>query len=136
MFTIITSIIVICCALFFSPKDFFLLKTGILCVVYFFLVIAMCSFSFEQTKLFNNKIFIISGEISYSIYILQYPFFRFYTYYVTSIKTAYQLSIFVLLLVVLSCFSYYFIEIPLRKIILDKYYKRKNLKVTETIYSS
>jgi len=76
------------------------------------------------TKLFNHKLLIYLGEISYSIYILHYPVFIFTKWILEKINIIGDLKVFCIYIVILlsvSAFSYSYIEAPLRK-------KIKNLK--------
>jgi len=60
------------------------------------------------TKILSNKIFVFFGLISYSLYLFHYPIFAFSR--VLEIFNDYYKFIFVFLTIIISVFSYYFIE--------------------------
>lgn len=75
------------------------------------------------TKLFSYKIFVILGEISYGMYIYQYPAYTLISYLGKTIKSAHPdlfFYAFFIILLVTSFISYYLIEIPLRRLIKAK----------------
>jgi peptidoglycan/LPS O-acetylase OafA/YrhL len=60
------------------------------------------------TKILSNKIFVFFGLISYSLYLFHYPIFAFSR--VLEIFNDYNKFIFIFLTIIISVFSYYFIE--------------------------
>ena len=64
----------------------------------------------------SNKILVFIGELSYSLYLWHWPIIVYFKYYynITELNIL-QVIIVVLLSVILSVFSYYCIETPLRK---------------------
>ena len=60
------------------------------------------------TKILSNKIFVFFGLISYSLYLFHYPIFAFSR--VLEIFNDYYKFIFIFLTIIISVFSYYFIE--------------------------
>jgi len=64
------------------------------------------------TKILSNKIFVFFGLISYSLYLFHYPIFAFSR--VLEIFNEYYKFIFIFLTIVISIFSYHFIERPFR----------------------
>ena len=72
------------------------------------------------TDFFSKKSFVFLGEISYGIYILQLPVFKWINFLFTKYHIANPLIIFygfVIILLLLSAISFWCIETPLRKII-------------------
>ena len=64
------------------------------------------------TKILSNKIFVFFGLISYSLYLFHYPIFAF-SRLLEIFNDNYKL-IFIFLTIIVSIFSYYFIERPFR----------------------
>jgi peptidoglycan/LPS O-acetylase OafA/YrhL len=64
------------------------------------------------TKILSNKIFVFFGLISYSLYLFHYPMFAFSR--LLEIFNDYYKFIFIFLAIIVSIFSYYFIERPFR----------------------
>ena len=66
------------------------------------------------TKILSTKLFVGIGLISYSLYLWHYPIFAFarITEFVT--ESFFNKSILVIIILVLSIFSYYFVERPFR----------------------
>jgi peptidoglycan/LPS O-acetylase OafA/YrhL len=60
------------------------------------------------TKILSNKIFVFFGLISYSLYLFHYPIFAFSR--ILEIFNDYYKLIFIFLTILISIFSYYFIE--------------------------
>jgi hypothetical protein len=60
------------------------------------------------TKILSNKIFVFFGLISYSLYLFHYPIFAFSR--ALEIFNVYYKFIFIFITIVVSIFSYYFIE--------------------------
>ena len=67
------------------------------------------------TKILSSKLFVGIGLISYSLYLWHYPIFAFDRLSEFSHDSMFKKLIIVLLLFILSTFSYYFIEQPARK---------------------
>jgi peptidoglycan/LPS O-acetylase OafA/YrhL len=62
------------------------------------------------TKILSSKFFVGIGLISYSLYLWHYPIFVFNDI----IKTEYNLFILIIIITLLSIFSYFYIELPAR----------------------
>lgn len=60
------------------------------------------------TKILSNKIFVFFGLISYSLYLFHYPIFAFSR--ILEIFNDYYKFIFIFLTIIISVFSYYYIE--------------------------
>ncbi len=66
------------------------------------------------TKILSSKIFVFFGLISYSLYLWHYPIFAFFRY-IQVFDNSIQIKILAIsLTIILSIFSYYFIEKPFR----------------------
>ncbi|OKS85095.1 acyltransferase family protein [Mucilaginibacter polytrichastri] len=110
------------------PVDHYLLGGGILAIAYFLLVLAINSFDKDKTHIFNNKLIILSGEVSYGIYILQYPVYIYFTNFIHPVTDSLSLGIFILVLISVSIVTYYTIEIPAKTLILNLYKRNKTIK--------
>lgn len=113
--------------LFLYYNTYFHLHNGFLTVLFVPIIILMANNEGSLTSIFCNKIFIILGEISFSIYILQQPVFKFCDYYfdmqqISNTNLRFHLSVLVLILV--AFLSYYGIEKPLKT-------KISNIKITK-----
>lgn len=101
-------------------------EAGIMCFLYFPLLLSLCSSKNNLLKVLSWKPFIFLGEISYGIYIMQAPVERFFEYLFTGNKrftTIFQFSTYVLFLILVCSILYYIYEIPLKKIILKRFTK-------------
>lgn len=116
-------------ALYILPKDYYLIEVGLLSIVYFFLILSICNLKGKETVLFNSKYSIFLGDISYGIYILQYPVFLFYKHYAGNIDTTLQLVYFVSTSIIIAAIIYYLFEVPFKRLILSAYYKHEKTKV-------
>jgi peptidoglycan/LPS O-acetylase OafA/YrhL len=66
------------------------------------------------TEILSSKIFVFFGLISYSLYLWHYPIFAFLRY-IYAFDNSIQIKLLAILLtIILSVLSYYFIEIPFR----------------------
>ncbi|AYY85942.1 acyltransferase [Chryseobacterium indologenes] len=103
----------------FVPLEF---HNGLLAIVFVPLIILICANTGLITKVFNHKILVYLGSISYSLYIIQYPLHILFSQF--SEKYAFIEShsfyYYVILLIICSILSYELIENPCRKI-----FKRK-----------
>lgn len=104
--------------LFLKVNDVIILHNGFMAVFFVPLIIFLSlNKSGTITKIFKNKYLILLGEISFGIYILQVPIFRityqFLDYFsVSEIWIKFYTATF--LLVLISYYSYVFIEVPVR----------------------
>ena len=73
------------------------------------------------TKKWGNPYFILLGDISYGLYLLQNPIYLFVTRYTVSISPMVQFYIYLLILLLASYLSYKFFEKPLRLKIVSLY---------------
>ena len=67
------------------------------------------------TEILSSKIFVFFGLISYSLYLWHYPIFAFLRYFEIFEKSIIVKLCAILLTILISIFSYYFIERPFRK---------------------
>lgn len=116
--------------LFLKINNIIILQNGFM-AIFFVPIIILSSLNSDGiiTKIFKNKYLILLGEISFGIYILQVPIFRityqFLDYFsVSEIWIRFYTAIFLLILI--SYYSYIFIEVPLRDRI-KKYIFKKAL---------
>lgn len=68
-------------------------------------------------KILSWKPFVFLGEISFSIYILQLPVYLFYHFAFYYIGLTFNFYIYLIFLIIISSFSYLWIEIPAKKMI-------------------
>lgn len=97
-------------------------------IVIYFLSIDISSFQ----KLLSNEIFIFLGNISYGIYILQFPIYNITESLFPSIKLSSHLLFFYLyflILLIASTFFYYFYEIRLLSFLKDYLKSKKTAKI-------
>lgn len=78
------------------------------------------------TWILDRKPFVILGQASYSLYILQLPFHVFFKKKISpslGLDYEYEFYIYLILLITISIFSYYLLEKPAKNIILNVYSK-------------
>ncbi len=91
---------------------------GLLAVFFIPLIVFMASNNGILTRIMEHKSLIFLGEASYGIYILQYPVFMFANYALVFLGLFNQTAIFYIslaILIVVSSYSYKYIETPLRE---------------------
>jgi peptidoglycan/LPS O-acetylase OafA/YrhL len=115
--SVVAAAAVIGLAKYYAPNGSVLLKGGALAPVYFVFITAITSFKTDSTRLFSSKLFIFLGEISYGMYIFQYPVYVFYTRYVTKMETGIDLLLFTLALIAFTSLTHILVEKPMRKVI-------------------
>lgn len=91
---------------------------GMLAILFIPLIFLIAANTGIITKFFNNKYLVFLGEISFGIYILQFPVYEG----VTMILNYFQIEgmyilfyIYLIILIIVSAVSYQFIESPIRK---------------------
>lgn len=114
------AIIMLIFLLLFSLKYPFGLNyhDGLLSILFIPFILLMSLNNGLITKLFNRHIFVYLGEISYGIYILQYPVFLWTKSLLKALKfenSTLNLLICLFVLLVISAISYNFFETPMRK---------------------
>ncbi|MCO6146585.1 acyltransferase [Flavobacterium sp. NRK1] len=104
---------------------------GLLAVIFVPFIIFMCINRGIVTRVLNTRFFIVLGEISFGIYILQLPVFRLTTSIVRQLNITHDpqnlFYISFAVLIILSTLSYYYFETPVRNII--KTIKIKSFRV-------
>lgn len=73
------------------------------------------------TKIMSSSLFVLLGEASYSLYILQKPVYDIYTKYTKIKNLDANFYIYVLVLIGISIASYYLLEKPGKKLIISLY---------------
>jgi peptidoglycan/LPS O-acetylase OafA/YrhL len=109
---------------YYTQNGWGFLRGGILAPVYFILIITVTSLKKKESKFFSNRLFIFLGEISYGMYILQYPVYVFFTYYLTPITTGLDLIIYCLMLICICSITFLFVEKPLKTLITNYWLQR------------
>ncbi|MGF1878034.1 acyltransferase [Photobacterium frigidiphilum] len=82
------------------------------------------------TRLLSKPVFVLLGEASYSIYILQMPFYYFYSKYLSkslNLNPELNFYTYMISLVVLSVITFKVIEVPSRKLIMKFSLHRRNV---------
>jgi len=123
--------VLICIPAIFFIKyylPFYFIQCGLLAPLYFVFILAITSFPKQDSSFFNFKLFIFLGDISYSIYIFQYPIWKYYTQYISNANTWPNIIGYTLILIAFCSIIYYALEIPCKNYILTHYNKRKTLK--------
>ncbi len=90
---------------------------GLLAILFVPFILLLSMNNGRITRLFNHKWLVFLGEISYGIYILQYPVFTWTRSLLKSLDITGRSQIFYIsfiVLIIVSGISYHFIETPLR----------------------
>jgi peptidoglycan/LPS O-acetylase OafA/YrhL len=116
--------VVILLAKYYAPHSSSLLKGGLLAPVYFVFIMAITSFKTKHTKFITSRLFIFLGDISYGMYIMQYPLYVFYIHYIQPVATVMALVNYVVALICFASITHLFVEKPLRKVITSLYRPR------------
>jgi peptidoglycan/LPS O-acetylase OafA/YrhL len=114
----VTGIIITC--RYIGLEHRYLIDAGILSLLYFPLVLAICSLKGATLKALSWKPFIFLGEISYGIYIMQVPVGNYFKHLFTDDKdfTSFSQFFFYTLFLILVCsILYYLYEVPAKKMI-------------------
>ncbi|BAV04283.1 Peptidoglycan/LPS O-acetylase OafA/YrhL, contains acyltransferase and SGNH-hydrolase domains [Filimonas lacunae] len=125
------SAVIIFAVLLGLPKGNDFIEGGGLTPVYFVFVLSICNLGATASRYLSNKLFIFLGEISFGVYILQFPVFLFYTYCFNNgnkLTTGIQFLLYTLVLVAVSIVCYYLYEKPLQKAII-RYFKEQDKKL-------
>lgn len=93
---------------------------GLLAIFFAPLILLLAMNKGFISKLFSSKYFVFMGDISYSMYILQLPIYIFARQLPIENKTV-LFFLYSLLLIILSIFSYLYIEKPMRETIKNKF---------------
>lgn len=116
-FQIIALTVLLLIILLFNPG--FNLFGGLILIVFAPLVYLMACNNGMLTKMGNYKALVFLGEISYGIYILQYPVHYLCNYFFTklgldAINEGFKFTVMLVVLILFSAFSYLYIEKPMR----------------------
>ena len=101
-------------------NHYFVLHNGLLMLVFIPIIMLTAVNNGFIAKLFNQKICVFLGEISYGIYILQIPVYKWCTDILSKIKITNETSVFYISLISLlitASLSYLYVETPLRNMI-------------------
>ncbi|MBL7699922.1 MAG: acyltransferase [Chitinophagaceae bacterium] len=97
-----------------SPLDF---HNGLFAIFFAPMLFVLAMNQGAINRLFSKRPFVFLGEISYGVYLLQYPVYFFFTSTLTFFGrkiTPPLFYVYLLILLVVSAASYIFIELPLR----------------------
>ena len=108
LFPKIGMVLIIFSIFFFNDRDLLPSIYSLVPISGVFLIIWFSHKDELITKILSNKIFVFFGLISYSLYLFHYPIFAFSR--VLEIFNGYYKFIFIFLTIIISIFSYYFIE--------------------------
>ncbi|TFF38319.1 acyltransferase family protein [Mucilaginibacter psychrotolerans] len=117
----IASLAIIVLAKYYAPNGSALLKGGILAPVYFVFILAITSFTKKQARFVTGGACVFLGEISYCMYIVQYPVYVFYTRYIQQVTSFASLFNYTIALICFSSLVHLAVEKPLRKLITAYY---------------
>lgn len=104
---------------FIGLEHRYIIDAGILCLLYFPFVLAICSLKGVTLKALSWRPFLFLGEISYGIYIMQAPVAFYFRHYLTGERdfTISEFFLYSLSLIVICSALYYVYEGPAKKII-------------------
>ncbi|MFT3738843.1 MAG: acyltransferase [Breznakibacter sp.] len=109
--------------LIYCPIKGLIYHNGLLSILFALFILFLATDRSKLSNLFKRPFFIHLGEISYGIYILQFPIFYFFTAGLSFLGLKINQPLFyiyLLLLIVFSDLSYRFVENPLRSSIRKK----------------
>ena len=130
----LTCIVVIC--RYVGLEHRYLIDSGILSLIYFPFVLAICSFKGSVLNALSWKPFIFLGEISYGIYIMQVPVALYFRHFFNDDKDFNSIGIFFLytLVLILVCSALYYIyEVPAKTMIANRNLKYKLASFSSTL---
>jgi len=130
----LVSIVLIFAIKYYIPVGSYL-SGGLMVPIYFMFITSVTSFTKTQSAIFSSKPFVFLGEISYGIYILQYPVNVFFSHYVFEITNGQSLLYYLLTLIGFASVTHYLVEKPFKKIILDRYNTKKQQAVSLNLSS-
>lgn len=111
---LLCSSIIIILVFYLLPKNSTLLAGGLLAPIYIIFILSLCNVGEKFNTALSNRYFLILGEISYSVYILQYPVFLFFEYLFLPIVSLKILLLYLLVLIFISWVTFILVERPLR----------------------
>lgn len=92
-----------------------------LLLIYTVLIVWLLQNESFSLKYLNNKGFVLLGDISYGVYLLQFPISSFVLIFTNDFNTAQSFAIFVTVLLVASYLVHEYFEKPLREKIINDY---------------
>ncbi|MEO7881342.1 acyltransferase [Mucilaginibacter sp.] len=124
-------LLIVTCALIVALKNYLptgsgLLKGGLFAPLYFMLIYAIINLSGRWALLLSNPLFIFLGEISYAMYIFQYPIYVFYTHFLQEVTGYLSLLSFTATVIITAGVLHLLIEKPFRKAIISYYAAKTN----------
>ncbi|MXV17481.1 acyltransferase family protein [Hufsiella ginkgonis] len=117
VFAMLASAAVILFAKYTLPFE--MLGSGLLSPVYFVFVLAVTGFSKRGSAIFSTPLMLFLGEISYGVYILQYPVYVYFNRYLTKVTTLQSLVLYAVTLVIVASVTYHLVEKPAKKLVLS-----------------
>jgi peptidoglycan/LPS O-acetylase OafA/YrhL len=84
-------------------------------LTYFALIVTLLQNPNFSTKYLSHKSFILLGDISYGVYLLQYPIYSFSLLFADKLSSNVHFLVYLFLLVLVSYFTYQYFEKPLRQ---------------------
>jgi len=100
-----------------------LMRSGVLVGFYFTLFLSLTYFNSKVHQVLGHPFLLFLGNVSYGIYILQYPIQLFYTSQIGPINTEMHYNFYFLILFTTSALLYRFYEDPLNHFIRRKFIK-------------
>nr|WP_294944575.1 acyltransferase [uncultured Mucilaginibacter sp.] len=113
---------------YYLPPGSALLKGGIFAPVYFLLIYTVTNLDKRLSSFLGNRLFRFLGDISYAMYILQYPIYCFYTHFVQKVTGYQSLFCFIMAEILISVIIHVLVEKPLRTAIINYYLEKRGQK--------
>jgi peptidoglycan/LPS O-acetylase OafA/YrhL len=113
------AILVFCMILLVSSHTGMFLSNGLLDIVFAPIILLVAANTGWITKVFKHRIFVFLGDISFTIYILQYPVYQWSEIILRRLQLSAGSAFFAftIILLVLSALCHTFFEMPARKMI-------------------
>ncbi len=92
-----------------------------LLLIYTVLIVSLLQNESFSIKYLNNKSFVILGDISYGVYLLQFPISSFVLIFTSDFNSWKSFTVFILILLLSSYWVHQYFEKPLRAKIVDAY---------------
>ena len=114
-----TFFVLIFIVLYLIPKNSNFLSFGILTPLYFIFVLSLTNINENLRDILSNKYFIYAGDISYGIYIFQFPVHLFFVAFIADTFILKWFALYLVSLIIVSIICYEFIELPLKAKIIN-----------------
>ena len=112
---VLGNLFILLSSIFFSDKTIFPgLNAFFPCFGAFLILISFNNLIYLK-KIFINNFFLFIGKLSYSIYLVHWPILIYYKYYALYPIADFEKIFLIIIIVIISYFSYRFIELPFRK---------------------